>query len=274
MTADSKGRELFIVDNGPCVRTERCTVIRLPDRVGRARSLRHGHWRPGDFADGFSFYSMRWRARVRCAGRSLGGHPKGTLSAMRPGPRRCKSYCKRRTFRRYIMRTISPCFHILRFPFAILWRYANAAAFLGRRPAGPVRPLSRCSRRRRYRLLLPSRPRPRLASCSSTYQLPRPIRLHASRGGGQFFTERLTRSCVSVRRSLVHIEACGPARGQEKGGVEGLVGFARRNFLVPVPARPTTSAGSAAGPTPARSGKRGPLRVACWSDPAVVRMHR
>ena len=28
---------------------------------------------------------------------------------------------------------------------------------------------------------------------------------------------------------------CNPARGQEKGGVEGLVGFARRNFLVPVP---------------------------------------
>ena len=27
---------------------------------------------------------------------------------------------------------------------------------------------------------------------------------------------------------------CNPARGQEKGGVEGLVGFARRNFLVPV----------------------------------------
>ena len=28
---------------------------------------------------------------------------------------------------------------------------------------------------------------------------------------------------------------CNPARGQEKGGVEGLVGFARRNCLVPVP---------------------------------------
>ena len=28
---------------------------------------------------------------------------------------------------------------------------------------------------------------------------------------------------------------CNPARGQEKGGVEGLVGFARRNFLAPVP---------------------------------------
>jgi transposase len=28
---------------------------------------------------------------------------------------------------------------------------------------------------------------------------------------------------------------CNPARGWEKGGVEGLVGFARRNFLTPVP---------------------------------------
>ncbi len=28
---------------------------------------------------------------------------------------------------------------------------------------------------------------------------------------------------------------CNPAQGREKGGVEGLVGFARRNFLVPIP---------------------------------------
>jgi transposase len=28
---------------------------------------------------------------------------------------------------------------------------------------------------------------------------------------------------------------CNPARGQEKGGVEGLVGFGRHNFLVPIP---------------------------------------
>ena len=28
---------------------------------------------------------------------------------------------------------------------------------------------------------------------------------------------------------------CNPAQGREKGGVEGLVGFSRRNFLVPVP---------------------------------------
>jgi len=28
---------------------------------------------------------------------------------------------------------------------------------------------------------------------------------------------------------------CNPAKGQEKGGVEGLVGFSRRNFMVPIP---------------------------------------
>jgi transposase len=28
---------------------------------------------------------------------------------------------------------------------------------------------------------------------------------------------------------------CNPARGQEKGGVEGLIGYVRRNFLVPLP---------------------------------------
>lgn len=38
-------------------------------------------------------------------------------------------------------------------------------------------------------------------------------------------------------RSYYSFEArfCNPARGQEKGGVEGLVGFGRRNFLVPIP---------------------------------------
>lgn len=38
-------------------------------------------------------------------------------------------------------------------------------------------------------------------------------------------------------RSYYSFEArfCNPARGQEKGGVEGLVGFGRHNFLVPVP---------------------------------------
>ena len=48
------------------------------------------------------------------------------------------------------MRTISPCFYILRFPLAILWSSANADALLGRRrPAGTVRPLSRGCRGRR-----------------------------------------------------------------------------------------------------------------------------
>lgn len=38
-------------------------------------------------------------------------------------------------------------------------------------------------------------------------------------------------------RSYYTFEAqfCNPSRGQEKGGVEGLIGFARRNFLVPLP---------------------------------------
>jgi transposase len=38
-------------------------------------------------------------------------------------------------------------------------------------------------------------------------------------------------------RSYYTFEArfCNPAKGQEKGGVEGLVGFSRRNFLVPIP---------------------------------------
>lgn len=38
-------------------------------------------------------------------------------------------------------------------------------------------------------------------------------------------------------RSYYTFEArfCNPASGREKGGVEGLVGFARRNFLVPLP---------------------------------------
>ena len=38
-------------------------------------------------------------------------------------------------------------------------------------------------------------------------------------------------------RSYYTYEArfCNPGKGQEKGGVEGLIGYARRNFLVPLP---------------------------------------
>jgi transposase len=38
-------------------------------------------------------------------------------------------------------------------------------------------------------------------------------------------------------RSYYTFEAryCTPGKGNEKGGVEGGVGFARRNFLVPLP---------------------------------------
>src|SRR5690606_10075476 len=32
-----------------------------------------------------------------------------------------------------------------------------------------------------------------------------------------------------------HPEFCNPARGNEKGGVEGIIGYSRRNFLVPIP---------------------------------------
>jgi transposase len=52
------------------------------------------------------------------------------------------------------------------------------------------------------------------------------------RGKGRVEQDRFT-----AFRSFYTFEArfCNPAKGQEKGGVEGLVGFARRNFLVPVP---------------------------------------
>ncbi len=38
-------------------------------------------------------------------------------------------------------------------------------------------------------------------------------------------------------RSYYNFESrfCNPASGHEKGGVEGLVGFSRRNFMVPIP---------------------------------------
>jgi transposase len=52
------------------------------------------------------------------------------------------------------------------------------------------------------------------------------------RGKGRREQERFTSF-----RTYYSFEArfCNPARGQEKGGVEGLVGYARRNFLVPLP---------------------------------------
>jgi transposase len=48
---------------------------------------------------------------------------------------------------------------------------------------------------------------------------------------------RVEQDRFAAFRSFYTFEArfCNPAKGQEKGGVEGLVGFARRNFLVPVP---------------------------------------
>jgi transposase len=48
---------------------------------------------------------------------------------------------------------------------------------------------------------------------------------------------RVEQERFAAFRSYYTFEArfCNPAKGQEKGGVEGLVGFARRNFLVPIP---------------------------------------
>ncbi|MBE0599873.1 MAG: IS21 family transposase [Burkholderiaceae bacterium] len=48
---------------------------------------------------------------------------------------------------------------------------------------------------------------------------------------------RLEQESFSRFRAYYNFEArfCNPGAGHEKGGVEGLVGYARRNFLVPVP---------------------------------------
>ena len=52
------------------------------------------------------------------------------------------------------------------------------------------------------------------------------------KGKGRIEREQFTRF-----RAYYNFEArfCNPGKGNEKGGVEGLVGFARRNFMVPVP---------------------------------------
>lgn len=48
---------------------------------------------------------------------------------------------------------------------------------------------------------------------------------------------RQEQEAFTLFRAYHNFEAryCNPAAGNEKGGVEGLVGFARRNFLVPLP---------------------------------------
>jgi len=48
---------------------------------------------------------------------------------------------------------------------------------------------------------------------------------------------RLEQEAFRKFRAFYHFEArfCTPGNGNEKGGVEGLVGFARRNYMVPVP---------------------------------------
>jgi len=49
--------------------------------------------------------------------------------------------------------------------------------------------------------------------------------------------ERIEQESFSKFRAYYSFSArfCNPASGNEKGGVEGLVGFARRNYMVPVP---------------------------------------
>ncbi|MBS3755595.1 MAG: IS21 family transposase [Desulfobacterales bacterium] len=49
--------------------------------------------------------------------------------------------------------------------------------------------------------------------------------------------KRVEQDSFTRFRAYYSFEAvfCNPGQGHEKGGVEGLVGFARRNFLVPVP---------------------------------------
>lgn len=48
---------------------------------------------------------------------------------------------------------------------------------------------------------------------------------------------RIEQASFGKFRSFYNFEArfCNPASGHEKGGVEGLVGFARRNYMVPIP---------------------------------------
>ena len=96
-------------------------------------------------------------------------------------PQRCESYCKRRSFRRYIMRTISPCFYILRLSLAILWSSANADALLGRYPAGTVRPLSRGRRPRRTPAS--ARPQFRIALLQRLMSVDRSSRTHGPARG-------------------------------------------------------------------------------------------
>ena len=49
--------------------------------------------------------------------------------------------------------------------------------------------------------------------------------------------DRIEQEAFSKFKAYYNFKAlfCNPGSGNEKGGVEGLVGFARRNYMVPVP---------------------------------------
>src|SRR3712207_9423760 len=76
----------------------------------------------------------------------------------------------------------------------------------------------------------------RVRSCMTTPSWRWP----ASWGDGQ--RER-TRAFAELQSHYLFLDRFGrPGKGNDKGKVEGLVGYARRNFLVPIPAVPSFAA--------------------------------
>jgi transposase len=100
-------------------------------------------------------------------------------------------------------------------------------------------------------------------------------------------TRQRTRAFAELQSHFLFADRFGrPGKGNDKGKVEGLVGYARRNFLVPVPrveslaalnaiSRP--AAGSAKAPAcaattrPSASGWRGTGRRCCLCPPPPTR---
>ena len=65
------------------------------------------------------------------------------------------------------------------------------------------------------------------------------LRQHEDRGGYAFWaarSEQKTRAFSELQSHYLFADKFGrPAKGNDKGKVEGLVGYARRNFMVPIP---------------------------------------